>query len=435
MRDKGQGVATGATTMIYVFVFLGEFGVELLNWQGVIRTFSKTLAPGDMIVCCSRASVYPIYEFCDAYVDIGSHPDFQASRSLAYFAVPPTAASGWDTLAARRFNRTLKERLQPYILRQMDEQGIRPAAVGSRRFIFSSDHTTLNGLTFGRRRRGIAGLGLATLLEKMRASTAARGPASGVQTSSEAADWMEGRKDRFLAQSRRLPGLRGLDRSREASIYELPNLNDNTYVRIQADLALAGEVQARLGWDLNEPFLLCQTRQRSIVRRSPESLPWRSIQALLESLALRIRIVLISFHTGRQLDSYSDFAALPNFYAYTCRSFSEQAILIHFAAHCLFFTEGDFGSHIYVPPLMGRDVTVLAAASMYALSTAPIAFWNKEVFRFGGQIRPRTVEDVFSTPQATEALSNEILAAVGRKTRNQDLAPPAATASNSTLSN
>lgn len=411
--------------MIYVFVFLGEFGVELLNWQGVIRTFRKTLAAGDTIVCCSRASVYPIYEFCDAYIDIGAHPDFQASRSLAYFAVPPTAASGWDTLAARRFNRTLKERLQRFILDQMEDKGIRPAAGETPRFVFSSDYTILNGLTFGRRRRGIAGLGLATLLEKMRAWSVPDASPAG----SSAADWLEQGKDGFLAQARRLPGLRGLDRSREASIYELPDLAANTYVRIQPDLALASAVQARLGWDLNEPFLLCQTRQRSIVRRSPETLPWPSIQMLLESLATRMRIVLITFHTGRQLDSYSDFGALPNFYAYTCRSFTEQAILIHFAAHCLFFTEGDFGSHIYVPPLMGRDVTVLAAASMYALPTAPIGFWNHQVFRFGGQILPRSVEDIFSSPQATEALRSDLLAAALAKPQGQ----PAA--SNSTRSN
>ena len=27
--------------MIYVFTFIGEFGYELLNWQGTIRKWSK----------------------------------------------------------------------------------------------------------------------------------------------------------------------------------------------------------------------------------------------------------------------------------------------------------------------------------------------------------------------------------------------------------
>ena len=29
--------------MIYVFVYVGEVGYELLNWQGVVRKFSRTI--------------------------------------------------------------------------------------------------------------------------------------------------------------------------------------------------------------------------------------------------------------------------------------------------------------------------------------------------------------------------------------------------------
>ena len=29
--------------MNYIFVFLGEFGYELLNWQGAIRKFAGTI--------------------------------------------------------------------------------------------------------------------------------------------------------------------------------------------------------------------------------------------------------------------------------------------------------------------------------------------------------------------------------------------------------
>lgn len=396
--------------MIYVFVFLGEFGVELLNWQGVIRTLRQRLAADDRIVCCSRASVYPLYEFCDAYIDIGSVPAFLSSRSLAYFAVPPSAASGWDTLAARRFDRTLKAELQKHILRQMAEQGL-DGAPANCRFIFSSDHTALHGLTFGRRRRGPLGLALATSLE------------GGRRISPGAADWLEDKKDAFFARAGRLSPVQGLDRRQDASIYALPNLADNTYVRIAPDLALAAAVQNTLGFNLTEPFVLCQTRQRLIVQRSPEPLPWPAIRSLLQSLAEDMRIVLLSFQTGRKLDSYSDFSDLPNCYAFPCRSFPEQAILIHFAAHSLFFTEGDFGSHIYVPPLMGRDVTVLAAASMYTLPTAPIAFWNENVFRFGGQILPRAVEEVLATPQASHALRHNILAAARLSSPAQPPAP------------
>lgn len=384
--------------MIYFFVFLGEFGVELLNWQGVVRTLRQRLPADDKIVCCSRASVYPLYEFCDAYIDIGAVPAFQASRSLAYFAVPPSAASGWDTLAARRFDRVLKTELRKHILVQMREEGLNSDPANCR-FIFSSDHTALHGLTFGRRRRGLLGVTLASLLEEAR------------RINPRTSDWLEARKDAFFTRAGRLSPVQALDRRQDASIYALPNLADNTYVRIAPDLTLTAAVQEKLGWNLNEPFLLCQTRQRPIVRRSVEQLPWPTIRPLLQSLAEEMRIVLLSFQTGRKLDSYSSFSDLPNFHTFPCRSFPEQAILIHFASHCLFFTEGDFGSHIYVPPLMGRDVTVLAAASMYTLPTAPVAFWNENVFRFGGQILPRAVEDAFASPQTSDALRCNILAA------------------------
>ncbi len=33
--------------MTYIFVFLGEFGYEILNWQGVVRRFAQTIEPGD----------------------------------------------------------------------------------------------------------------------------------------------------------------------------------------------------------------------------------------------------------------------------------------------------------------------------------------------------------------------------------------------------
>lgn len=400
--------------MIYVFVFLGEFGVELLNWQGVIRKFKRTLNPDDRIVCCSRASVYPLYEFCDAYIDIGDVPAFQHSRSLAYFAVPPAAASGWDTVAARRFNERLKDELRAIIhLRLLDQDFVsadcdggpgvengRPAC----RYIFSSDYHQLSGLTFGHPRRRLPGMLLATALESLRSILPAQ------------VSPLENAKD-LLAAFRR-----SRDQYNGSHIYGQMNLANNEFVKLQAGATVAGAVSRAsggaipgsvadcLGWALDEPYILCQTRQRSIVRRSPEPLPWETILALLQQLARDIKIVLLTFNTGRLLDSYSEFTAAPNCYRYACRSFPEQACLIEHAAHCLFFTEGDFGSHIYVPPLMGKDVTVLAAASMYALPTAPIAFWNEHLFRFGGQILPSTTEAVFASPQATEAWRRGILA-------------------------
>lgn len=380
--------------MTYVFVFLGEFGVELLNWQGVVRKLRPTLAEGDRVVCCSRASLHPLYESCDVYLDIADVPRFRQSRAMAYFALPDPASS-WDSLAARRFDKALKTDLRRYILEALAQ---RPDFVGDDdiRFVFSSDKTIINGLTFGRSRHGPVGVILATLVEQLRKTF----PAS--------IDHLEHVKRHFYTL------FRSWDRNREANIYDLLDLDNNCFVRIEPDFAFLPAVRSRVGFDLSEPFVLCQTRQRDIGQRSPDRLPWPAIWQLLETLAGEIKVVLLDFDTGRWLDSYSAFAPLSAarscFHLYPCRSFPEQAILVHFARHCLFFTEGDFGSHIYVPPLLGRDVTALAPASVYALGTTPITFWNEHVFRFGGQIIARRAEDVFASAETVNAFTAELRA-------------------------
>ena len=92
--------------MVFVFTFIGEFGYELLNWQGVIRKFSKTLEPADAIVCCSRGNVYPIYEMADAYVDISEVRLFKYSRACCYSGTVGAGAPG------RRLNRAFDAALR-----------------------------------------------------------------------------------------------------------------------------------------------------------------------------------------------------------------------------------------------------------------------------------------------------------------------------------
>ena len=91
---------------------------------------------------------------------------------------------------------------------------------------------------------------------------------------------------------------------------------------------------------------------------------------------------------------------------------TEQACLIHFAKHCLFFTEGDLGSHIYVPPFMGKDVTAVAPRSIYELESAPIDFWNRGVFRFGGQIVPLPTEEALRSDSSMRQTVQQILSHV-----------------------
>ena len=55
---------------IYVFIFLGEFGYELFNWQGKVKKFYKTLGEGEIIVCAGRRGLDIIYPYAKYYQDL-----------------------------------------------------------------------------------------------------------------------------------------------------------------------------------------------------------------------------------------------------------------------------------------------------------------------------------------------------------------------------
>jgi hypothetical protein len=318
--------------MVFVFTFLGEFGYELLNWQGVIRKFAATIGPSDAIVCCSRAHVYPLYERADLYIDISDAPFFNRSRACCYSATIGAGAPG--RAVNRAFDAALRASLRSFVRHRI--QSLKPEWTASDRemvFVFSSRKTTVRGFVFG-------------------------------------CD-----PDRIES---------------EADIGEGLEVDTNAYARIAPDLAVRREVERRAGFDLSEPYVLVQTRQRRVGPAS-EPLP---VARMVGALARQTRVVRLWFETGRLLDSFSRFDTEEDCIDYQARSFPEQACLTHFAARCVFFTEGDFGSHTYVPPFMGKDVVAVAPRSVYLPWRAAIDFWNRSVFRFGGQLIPQVAEEL-----------------------------------------
>jgi len=318
--------------MVYVFTFLGEFGYELFNWQGVIRKFAAAIAPGDAIVCCSRARVYPLYEKADLYVDISEAPIFKRSRACCYSATIGAGAPGRGV--NRAFDAALRASLRSFISNRI--RAVRPEWIGPDRelmFIFSSRKTAVGGFVFGC-------------------------DADRIEDEADIGDGLE--------------------------------VANNCYARISPDLGIRCEVERRAGFNLSEPYVLVQMRQRRV---GPASalLP---VAEIVNILGQQTRVVRLSFETGRLLDSFSRFDTQAGCVDYPARSFPEQACLIHFAARCVFLTEGDFGSHTYVPPFMGRDVLAIAPRSVYEPWRNVIDFWNRDVFRFGGQLMPQIAEEL-----------------------------------------
>lgn len=315
-----------------------------------MRKFSRTLAPCDAVVCASRVQVSPLYETAKFYIDLGGLPLFKESIACGYYALASERLSvqSWQN---RLFGLRLKTQCKQMIMRHLKKEGVSESARIC--WIFSSDETELHGCRFGCERQDFG-----------------RDPAEG-------------------------------------NIYEQLPLTNNNFRKISVDVAAKQVVEEKLGWRLDEPYLLCQTRRRKIVVRSSERI---SAERIIERLAREFRVVLLEFNTGRHLDSYSHFDLPGSCETYLCSSFVEQAALIAHARHCVFFTEGDFGSHIYVPPLLGKNVTAIAPASVYSLGTTPIAFWNREVFRFGGQIYPKAAEAFYAAPDSLNAWLHDVLA-------------------------
>jgi len=265
----------------YIFIFVGEFGYELFNWQGVIRKFSKTISPADKIICCSRANVYPFYETASYYIDISEVDCFKDSVASCYYALSPDDLSHNEN---HTFNRRLNGELKTFILSRLNtlhQLKLRPRWLLGKKyhFIFSSSETVLNGCVFG----------------------------------CDIDKWWE-----------------------KGTIYERLDLENNAYEKIEPDLTLRSIVEQKLGWNPDTPFVLCQTRTREINIRSEELVPK---ELLIKELAKKIRVVLLTFETGRMLDSYGVFQEMDNCFVYSCNSFPEQTCLVNFAKSCLFFTE------------------------------------------------------------------------------------------------
>jgi len=333
----------------YVFAFLGEFGYELLNWQGVVRKLGPQLPPSSDVVVGGRRGLEPFYRSASQYVDISALPPFVESVAAAYFALPPTETKrrAPPTIDELAFDERLRGDIARYVVERIDRPDRRL------RFVFSSSLTPLGSCLFG--------------------------------------------VDRAFYAGDRPPG----------AIYKPRGIvENNVYERIRSEPAARADVETQLGWSLDEPYVLVQTRRRAI---GPQSGGGVDESVLVAELAKRVRTITLSFATGRRLDSGSSIASPGEAIEFRAQSFREQAALIEHARACVFFTEGDLGSHTYLPPLMGRDVYVVASQGVFDRPSAPLDFWNRSIFRVGGQMIPWVAERVLASPEAARAAAASVV--------------------------
>ena len=123
---------------IVAFVFLGEFGYELLNWQGLVRRYSLN-NPGKTIVALSRTSCEMLYTDHSKFISLDSNDRYLKSVASGYFARSPIGRTNGirDTLGAYALRRSI-------IIQIRHELKTKNATV-----IFSDRCQLVDGIQFG----------------------------------------------------------------------------------------------------------------------------------------------------------------------------------------------------------------------------------------------------------------------------------------------
>tara|TARA_Y100001938_G_scaffold2031_1_gene2516 strand:+ start:2857 stop:3726 length:870 start_codon:yes stop_codon:yes gene_type:complete len=172
--------------------------------------------------------------------------------------------------------------------------------------------------------------------------------------------------------------------------HPLPDIYRNkigSYEKLEIDLAAREEVEAKVGFSLEEPYVLIQNAWREQVIRCGFEFSEDNYRNILKDYT-NYRKVFIDFSDSRKHQSQKS----PTNYlrevctCIECNNLAEQSILFSFSKYNLFFTEGDFRSHCYFPPMFGKDVKVFCSKKVQSLDGCAVDFWNEFVFTFGGHI-------------------------------------------------
>tara|TARA_B100000287_G_C20674248_1_gene794630 strand:+ start:1289 stop:2257 length:969 start_codon:yes stop_codon:yes gene_type:complete len=321
--------------MYYVFTFIGEFGYELLNWQGTIRKWVKeNKKKEDKIIVCSRKGLDLMYEMADYYVDISKLESMQNVVADCYWSYvfvdgtgPDLPRNEWKIQREGQHIDNIKQEVKNLVKGHLNNNVVK--------WIWSCDFQNIDNCAFGCPSPG--------------------GSVGGIYNVS----------------------------------HNQLDLNNNEYEKLSYAKNLQKEIENKLGFSLDEDYILCQTGFRKGYEGSQLRIDHGKI---IDELKKECRVVLMDFDTQRLNDSYSKFNT--DYESIKVNDIKEQSVLIHNAKRCVFFTEGNFRSHTYLPPMFGKDVEIVAVKELFSKPEAAVDFWNKNVFKFGGQMIAKHYEDL-----------------------------------------
>ena len=119
-------------------------------------------------------------------------------------------------------------------------------------------------------------------------------------------------------------------------------------------------------------------------------------------------IVNISYSHSLSENSKSEVYHHPAIRNIKPESFKEQLALIQASAYCIYSSCEDFGSHIYIPPLVGKDVFVVCDNEVLGKESYPLDLWNEQIFRYGGQIYAAVMDLAKDTTRGLESTFNAL---------------------------
>jgi len=326
--------------MTYVFIFTGEFGYELLSWNGVIRKWcQENKKDDDTIIICSRPGMELAYEMADYYIDLSEIDAYNNCIADCY----------WSIIKDKHGKVIRHHQYQQDIFLSV-QQSIEESGFTDVKYIYTPNPDQfyqLDGCSFGK------------------------------------------------------SGIYGPERKPHGRL----NISNNVYKKFTADLSKQKIIEDAIGISLDDPFILCQTAVGTQQKRDKTIL---EVDNFIKSISDKIPVICLGFDTGKFEDSKSSFNNLnsANIYHCSASTLKEQSCLIEKSKHCIFFSEGDFRSHMYVPPFFGKSLTAVASKAIFdpsptdivsvepGKSNAPLNFWNEHVWNFGGKVEPLYYEEI-----------------------------------------
>ena len=167
-----------------------------------------------------------------------------------------------------------------------------------------------------------------------------------------------------------------------------PNIYESkvgTYSMLKPDLSQKAHLESELGFALEEKYVLIQNAWRASVIKCGFQFSTGDYKTILARYPGHKKVFMVfDDHKYDQSKKDLNLEGAAKIYVPTLAA---QSCLIHFADKCIFFTEGDFRSHMYLPPLFGKDVEAHCSSRVTELRSCAVTFWNENVYTFGGKMK------------------------------------------------